>query len=100
MIAWGVVMLSMGFVHNFGGLVATRFILGLSESGLFPGICFYLTMWYKRRETTLRLAIFFSSATLSGAFGGLLAYGLAKMDGLGGRPGWAWMWVDLYTALQ
>ena len=39
MICWAIVMTLMGLVTNFAGLVATRFLLGLCESGLFPGIC-------------------------------------------------------------
>ncbi|ORY88082.1 major facilitator superfamily domain-containing protein [Leucosporidium creatinivorum] len=93
MVSWGIVMTLMGIVHNFAGLTAARFVLGLTESGLFPGICFYLTMWYRRREANLRISIFFSSATLAGAFGGLLAYGISQMDGLGGRAGWAWIFI-------
>uniref|UniRef100_A0A0K3C9C4 BY PROTMAP: gi/647401743/emb/CDR48098.1/ RHTO0S16e01200g1_1 [Rhodosporidium toruloides] n=1 Tax=Rhodotorula toruloides TaxID=5286 RepID=A0A0K3C9C4_RHOTO len=84
MISWGIVMTLMGTCSNFAGLVAARFFLGLTESVLFPGICFYLVSWYKRNESNLRIAIFFSSATLSGAFGGLLAYGLSKMAGIEG----------------
>jgi hypothetical protein len=57
-------------------------------------------MWYKREETNLRIAIFFSAATLSGAFGGLLAYGLSKMDGIGGRPGWVSQLVSSYLPAQ
>ncbi|BGP24271.1 hypothetical protein JCM10295v2_003181 [Rhodotorula toruloides] len=93
MISWGIVMTLMGTCTNFGGIVAARFILGLTESVLFPGICFYLVSWYKRNESNLRIAIFFSSATLSGAFGGLLAYGLSKMAGVGGKGGWAWIFI-------
>ena len=36
MIGWGIVMTLMGLVHNFGGLVAARIFLGLTEAGLFP----------------------------------------------------------------
>ncbi|BGP62173.1 hypothetical protein NBRC10512v2_003502 [Rhodotorula toruloides] len=93
MISWGIVMTLMGTCSNFAGLVAARFFLGLTESVLFPGICFYLVSWYKRNESNLRIAIFFSSATLSGAFGGLLAYGLSKMAGVGGKGGWAWIFI-------
>ncbi|GAA6013507.1 hypothetical protein JCM11491_006104 [Sporobolomyces phaffii] len=93
MVAWGIVMTLMGIVHNFEGLAAARFFLGLAESGLFPGLTLYLSMWYKRDEINVRIAIFFSSATLSGAFGGLLAYGLSQMHGIGGRPGWAWIFI-------
>ncbi|GAA6062195.1 hypothetical protein JCM10212_006476 [Sporobolomyces blumeae] len=93
MVAWGIVMTLMGIVKGFTGLAVARFFLGLAESGLFPGICLYLTLWYKRSETNLRIALFFSSATLSGAFGGLLAYGISKMAGVGGKPGWAWIFI-------
>ncbi|KAK4049038.1 hypothetical protein OIV83_004399 [Microbotryomycetes sp. JL201] len=93
MLTWGTVMTLMGIVHNFAGLTAARFFLGLSESALFPGICFFLTAWYKRTEANFRISLFFSSATLAGAFGGLLAYGLSRMNGVGGRPGWSWIFI-------
>lgn len=50
---------------------------------MFPGVTFYLSMWYRRRDVALRIAIFFSAATLAGAFGGLLAFAIEKMDGIG-----------------
>ena len=40
-----------------------------------------------------RLALFYCASALSGAFSGLLAFGIAKMDGIGGRPGWAWIFL-------
>lgn len=48
--------------------------LGIAESGLFPGVVFYLSMWYKRNEQHYRVALFFSAASLAGAFGGILAW--------------------------
>lgn len=50
-------------------------------------------MWYKRHECGLRMAIFFSAATAAGAFGGLLARGIGEMDGIGGKGGWAWIFI-------
>jgi sugar phosphate permease len=50
-------------------------------------------MWYRRHECGLRLAIFFSAATCAGAFGGLLARGIIEMEGVGGLPGWAWIFI-------
>ena len=50
-------------------------------------------MWYKRHECGLRMAIFFSAATAAGAFGGLLAFGIMKMNGLGNLAGWAWIFI-------
>ncbi|KAL5324935.1 hypothetical protein ACEPPN_006056 [Leptodophora sp. 'Broadleaf-Isolate-01'] len=50
-------------------------------------------MWYKRTETHYRVALFFSAASLAGAFGGILAFGIAKMDGVGGYQGWRWIFI-------
>jgi len=93
MVAWGIVMTVMGLVSSFGGLMTCRFFLGLAEAGLFPGISYYLSCWYKREEFGVRLAIFFSAAALAGSFGGLLAAGINQMAGLGGKGGWAWIFI-------
>ncbi len=93
MIAWSIVMIFMGFVKDFTGLTIARFFLGMAESGLFPGLSYFLTFYYRRDELAVRIAIFFAGATLSGAFGGLLAYGISRMDGIGGKPGWAWIFI-------
>lgn len=93
MVAWGAICCLMGLVNNFGGLLAARAALGIAEGGLFPGVTFYITMWYRRHECGLRMAIFFSAATAAGAFGGLLARGIVEMDGIGGKAGWAWIFI-------
>jgi len=83
----------MGLVKDFRSLLIVRMALGLAEGGLFPGVTWYITLWYRRHECGLRMAIFFSAATLAGAFGGLLARGISQMKGVGGRPGWAWIFI-------
>ncbi|KAF3055770.1 hypothetical protein GL218_06865 [Daldinia childiae] len=93
MVLWGASMTGMGFVYNYSGLMAARWFLGLAEAGLFPGINYYLSCWYKRSEFGVRAAIFFSAAALSGSFGGLLAAAIELMNGIGGRPGWAWIFI-------
>ncbi|EKG14584.1 Major facilitator superfamily [Macrophomina phaseolina MS6] len=93
MVAWGICTTLMGLVESYAGLMAARAALGLAEGGLFPGVTFYITMWYRRHECGLRMAVFFSAATAAGAFGGLLARGIAEMDGVGGRNGWAWIFI-------
>ncbi|KAG4435372.1 hypothetical protein IFR05_009158 [Cadophora sp. M221] len=93
MVAWAAVVIGMGFVTNFGGLLAARAILGLAEGGLFPGVSYYITLWYPRHECGFRLALFFSAATAAGAFGGLLAAAIGKMEDVAGRPGWSWIFI-------
>jgi MFS family permease len=55
------------------------------------GAAFYLSSWYKRRELSWRVSILFSAAALAGAFGGIFAFALNKMNGLGGQEGWRWI---------
>ncbi|KAI4638800.1 hypothetical protein J4E93_009828 [Alternaria ventricosa] len=78
-VVWGVVATLMGVTQNLSGFFAVRFFLGMAESGLFPGVVYYLSMWYKRNERQYRISLFFSCASLAGAFGGILAYGIAHM---------------------
>ncbi|EJD54226.1 MFS general substrate transporter [Auricularia subglabra TFB-10046 SS5] len=92
-LAWGIVTVMTGLVHNYPSLVAIRLILGFVESGLFPGMAFYLTLWYPRHSLFLRFGLFFSAATLAGAFGGLLARALNAMNGQAGLEGWRWIFI-------
>ncbi|KKK17973.1 hypothetical protein AOCH_005266 [Aspergillus ochraceoroseus] len=93
MFFFGLVTICQGLVKNWGGLMTTRWFLGMCETGMFPG-CFYLIgMWYKRTEAQKRFSFFFSSTTLAGAFGGLLASGLGKMSGIRGYAGWRWVFI-------
>ncbi|ODQ67272.1 MFS general substrate transporter [Nadsonia fulvescens var. elongata DSM 6958] len=93
MICFGAVTIGQGFVQNFGQLVATRFLLGLCEAGMFPGCFYLLAMWYTRSESQTRWSFFFASTTLAGAFGGLIAYGIHSLEGAHGLEGWRWIFI-------
>ncbi|KAI9738788.1 MAG: hypothetical protein M1834_008295 [Cirrosporium novae-zelandiae] len=93
MVAWGVVMTLMGLVQSYYGLLIARIFLGVAEAGLYPGVAYYLTMWYVRTEVQIRQAAFYSGASIAGAFSGLLAYAIAKMDGVAGQAGWRWIFI-------
>ncbi|KAF9237555.1 MFS general substrate transporter [Melanogaster broomeanus] len=91
MVAWGLVMTLMCLVNSYQGLIVARIFLGLTEAGLFPGVTYYISLWYPRGERSMRIAIFFSAATVAGAFGGILAYVIERMEGIGGLHGWQWI---------
>lgn len=76
-----------GFVKSYAGLLAARFFLGLAEGGLLGGMLVYLAMFYRRHQMLYRITLFYCAAPLSGAFGGLLATGLAQIH-TGGYDGW------------
>jgi len=87
---WGVTCLCTGFVQNFAGLVTTRIFLGFFEGCLFPAMTLFLCNWYTREELGIRIAYLFIASALSGAFGGLIAFGILYMNGVAGWSGWRW----------
>ncbi|KLU81095.1 high-affinity nicotinic acid transporter [Magnaporthiopsis poae ATCC 64411] len=93
MVCWSASMIAQGFVRNYQGMLATRVFLGVFEGGLYPGVNYYITQWYPRPECGFRMALFFSAATLAGAFGGILARGIAEMSGVGGMAAWSWIFI-------
>lgn len=63
---FGFVTICQGLVTNYSGLLATRFFLGVAETGMFPGSFYLIGMWYKRSEAQRRFSFFFSSTSLAG----------------------------------
>lgn len=91
--SWGIVCACMGFVTSFAGLVVCRLLLGLFEGGILGGVIIYLAMFYRRHEMLLRSGLFYCAAPLSGAFGGALASGLARIEA-GGYNRWPWIFFS------
>ncbi|UZJ50782.1 hypothetical protein CBS101457_000102 [Exobasidium rhododendri] len=86
--SFGILSLCTAFVHSFGSAIAVRFLLGVAEAGHLPGIAYYLSRWYTRGELAFRLSMYIVCAPLAGAFGGLLASGILKLDSIGGLRTW------------
>jgi hypothetical protein len=102
-LAFGIVATLQGVVQYNGGATGVagffvvRLMLGITEGALFPGVVFYLSMYYKRAERQYRIALFFAMASLAGAFGGILAYGIGFMRGVAGLSGWRWVSPGVQT---
>ncbi|EAU30176.1 conserved hypothetical protein [Aspergillus terreus NIH2624] len=92
-LSWGIVMTCTGLVKNFGGLMAVRVLLGIFEAGFFPGAIYLCSYWYMPKDLALRISYFYCASALSGAFSGLLAAAIARMDGAGGVEGWRWIFI-------
>jgi len=58
------------------------------EAGMMPGIAYYMSRWYRRSELAFRLSLYIVMAPLAGAFGGLLASGILKLDHFGSLEKW------------
>ncbi|KAI8368160.1 major facilitator superfamily domain-containing protein [Radiomyces spectabilis] len=94
MVLWGICSICQAAVRNASGLIACRFWLGVFETGVGPATPLFLSFWYQPNELALRVAIYFGSSTLAGAFAGAVAYGVLKdLNGAHGVAGWRWLFI-------
>lgn len=92
--AWGLVATFQAFVQSYPAYLVTRFLLGLLEGGFIPGALYYLSTWYKREESSLRITLFFFGQMFSGATSSLISAGLLTLSGKGGLAGWRWIFLS------
>ncbi|KAK4919563.1 hypothetical protein LTR49_012783 [Elasticomyces elasticus] len=85
---FGICSIGTAFVHNRAQACGVRFVLGIFEAGMLPGIAYYMSRWYRRSELAFRLSLYIVMAPLAGAFGGLLASGILKLSHFGGLHTW------------
>ncbi|GAV55382.1 hypothetical protein ZYGR_0AV00130 [Zygosaccharomyces rouxii] len=91
--SWSIITLCSGFVKSHKSLLALRVLLGTFEGGFFPAMTLIISIVYKPQEQAKRIAFFFGSSALSGAFGGLITTGLASVKDAGGLEGWRWLYI-------
>ncbi|OQU95372.1 hypothetical protein CLAIMM_01591 [Cladophialophora immunda] len=90
---FGTVSTFQAFQRSYGSFIATRFLLGMTESGFIPGGLWTLSTWYTRRETAKRVMIFYFGNQFGQASAKLLAYGILHMRGVAGKAGWFWLFT-------
>ncbi|KAF7373726.1 MFS domain-containing protein [Mycena sanguinolenta] len=93
MLVWGSLTMGLGGTHTYAEVTVVRFLLGVFEAGLFPGLVYFLTFWYRTEERSMRVAFILASATLAGAFGGAIAYGVGHMNRDNGLSAWRWLFI-------
>ncbi|PKS05168.1 hypothetical protein jhhlp_008536 [Lomentospora prolificans] len=87
-ILFGVASLGTAWVNTVPQASGVRFLLGIFEAGMMPGIAYYLSRWYRRAELAFRISLYIVMSPLAGAFGGLLASAILSLDGFGGLHSW------------
>ncbi len=96
--AWGLVATFQAFVQSYPAYLVTRLLLGLLEGGFIPGALYYLSTWYKRQESSLRITLFFFGQMFSGATSSLISAGLLTLSGKGGLAGWRWIFLSKFPS--
>jgi D-galactonate transporter len=94
MMAWGVVSACTLFVRGASSFYALRFLLGVVESGFFPGVILYLTYWYTQKRRARMVALFMSAVPISGMVAGPISgWILARLSDAGHLAGWQWLFL-------
>jgi MFS family permease len=94
MITWGIVSGCMMFVTDEWTFYAMRFVLGLAEAGFFPGVIFYLTLWYPSRLRSSRTAWFVAAIAVAGVIGNPISgWVMDTFSGSMGLTGWQWLFL-------
>ncbi|KAL2825795.1 major facilitator superfamily domain-containing protein [Aspergillus cavernicola] len=92
-LTWGIATTCCGAVKTAGQLLACRFLVGMFEAGMFPGVITTLSYWYRTDEIGRPMLWYFWIANLSTIIGSLICYGASFMDGMRGLSGWRWAFI-------
>ncbi|RKU43652.1 hypothetical protein DL546_005851 [Coniochaeta pulveracea] len=93
MFCWGVVSFSQAWMKSVSAFYVTRALIGACEGGFIPGAILYATYFYTSAELAVRLAVFWSTLNVARVISALLAAGILEMRGIGGHPGWFWLFL-------
>lgn len=93
MITWGIIAALMGLIQNGTQFIVLRFLLGIAEAGFFPGVIFYLTLWFPARYRARVFATFYLGLPIAQIVGAPISVGLMQWGDTIGYEGWRMMYV-------
>jgi ACS family tartrate transporter-like MFS transporter len=93
MVTWGVIAMGMILVRTPMEFYAARFLLGVAEAGFFPGIIYYIYLWYPAEMRARAITRFYIAFPLSTVVMGSLAGWLMGLQGRLGLTGWQWLFL-------
>ena len=93
MFTWGLVAGAEAFVAGKTSLYVVRLLLGIAEAGFFPGIIFFLTLWFPAAYRARIIGLFMFAIPISTVIGAPISGALLNLDGWMGLKGWQWMFI-------
>jgi len=93
MVTWGLISAGLMLVRTPLLFYVLRFLLGVAEAGFFPGVIYYLSLWYPAAQRARAIAAFMTAVPVTGLIGGPLSGALLGLDGIYGLKGWQWLFL-------
>jgi MFS family permease len=93
MITWGLISAAMAFIVGEYSFYGLRLLLGVAEAGLFPGVLFYLSLWFPREYRGRIIGIFYMALPLANVVGAPVSGFILALDGVAGLAGWQWLFL-------
>lgn len=93
LLTWGLLTVLLGFTFSGSIFAALRFLIGAAEAGAYPGIIFYLTLWFPKRYRVQAIALMTIGSPLGNSFGSLFGGLLLNLDGALDLAGWQWVFI-------
>ncbi len=90
---WGLISASTAFVRTPAEFYVLRFVLGIAEAGFFPGMFYYLTLWFPQSYRAQFAAAVICAIPMSGIIGGPLSGLILGINGFGTMQGWQWLFI-------
>ncbi|MFD1555116.1 MFS transporter [Paraburkholderia silviterrae] len=93
MLTWGVITVLMGFTTSMQVFCGMRLALGIAEAGFYPGVIYYLTLWFPQSYRARVLGVFTLGSALANMLGSLVGGWLLSLNGVWGLEGWQWVFI-------
>ena len=93
MFSWGIMSGAMALIGGETGFYVVRFLLGAAEAGFFPGMIFFLTLWFPAAYRARVIGYFMAAIPLSTVIGAPVSGALLGLDGVLGMHGWQWLFI-------
>jgi ACS family tartrate transporter-like MFS transporter len=93
MVTWGLISVAMMFVRTPVAFYLLRFLLGVAEAGFFPGVIYYLSLWFPCAQRARAIATFMTAVPVTSLVGAPLSAALLGLNGVYGLKGWQWLFL-------
>lgn len=93
MVVWGIISMLNAWATSAHTFYFIRFILGIGESGLYPGLLYILALWLPNRYRVRMITLLVLSTPFSIMAGSLISQPILLLDGMAGLAGWQWLFI-------